>query len=462
MKNDQKGTIVIISFIAVIILLILGFYFLNSVIAETRISKSMETAAVAYYLAESGINEAIWKLNNDSDWYENFVSETLNPDVSGEYWSDYFSRESIGGGSYFVTIENINRGYGEIISMAEVPFFDKKARRKIKISVFRGLDSPVYNAGIFTGGSSQNVSISHSKITINNGNLFAGNNLEISGLSIVRVVDDPETETLEGQIISSKEIKIKEESVVEFETLCSSVDCYDGCESCPPEDMAVPLIDFDSESPTSFKERAKTRESENNCSVYCHPENGEEYQCSNKCFFSGKEFENLLSEAGEKGILILKNEITYVSGSVNIEDDVMLDVNGVLVVDGDVIIGTKKIKSGDIGCHIKITEPGPNKASGLLSTGKIDFGESSLRENTSIEGVLYAYNEMSLISVPYKIEVEGALIARKFSITSVFEGIEITLNNEKIMRALGYLIDDQVITPIFSPIIKVDHWEEVY
>ncbi len=462
MKDKQRGTIIIISFITIAILLTISTYFLNSIITETKISKSIEEASRAHYLAEAGINEAIWKLENDPIWSENFISEDLNPDINGNYWQDSFERDSFKEGSYLVTIQNSARGYGEIISTSEVDFFDKKSQRKIKARVFRGLDSPVFDSGIFTGGSSENVSISHSKLTIYNGNIYSGNNLDISGASEVRVYNNPETDKVEGQIISSKEIKLKGGSIIEYTALCSENDCYEDCESCPPEDFAAPLVDFNSDSDYSFKKRAESFENDGYCSVFCKPDNQDEYLCSNQCVFSGKEFENLLSEVGDSGSLILENKITYVNGAVNIEDNIMLDIRGVLVVDGHTRIGTKKPKSGDIGSHIKITSPGPNQASGLLSAGKLDMGESSLREETLIEGVIYAYDEMTLTSLPYKMEILGALISRKFSINSVFEGIEITLDNDKIMRGLGYLIGDEVINPTFSPILRVDHWEEVY
>ena len=462
MKEKQKGTIIIISFIAIAIILTISAYFLNSIVTETKISRSMEKASQAHYLAEAGINEAIWKLKNDPVWSENFISEGLNPDINGNYWQDSFTRDNFEKGSYLVTIQNNARGYGEIISTSEIDFFGKKSQRKIKAKVFRGLDSPVYDSGIFTGGSSENVSISHSKLTIYDGNIYAGNNLDISGTSEVRVYNNPETDKVEGQIISSKEVNLKGDSIIEYTALCSRNDCYDDCEVCPPEDFAAPLVDFDSDSEYSFKKRAESFENDDNCNVFCEPNNEDKYLCSSKCIFSRKEFEDLLSEVGNGGSLILENKITYINGNVNIEDNIMLDIRGVLVIDGHTRIGTKKPKSGDIGCHIKITSPGPNQASGLLTTGKLDMGESSLREETLIEGVVYAYDEMTLTSLPYKMEILGALISRKFSINSVFQGIEITLDNDKIMRGLGYLIEDEAINPIFSPILRVDHWEEVY
>ncbi|GAI57320.1 unnamed protein product [marine sediment metagenome] len=63
-KNCQKGTVVIITFLVLVILLLLGSYFLVFAITETRISKSQEAGARTYYLAEAGINELIWKIKN--------------------------------------------------------------------------------------------------------------------------------------------------------------------------------------------------------------------------------------------------------------------------------------------------------------------------------------------------------------------------------------------------------------
>ncbi len=465
MKKNKKGAIIIISLVVIGILMLISSYFLNSIITENKISRSIESSSIAYYLAESGVNEAIWKLNNDNSWRENFVSELLNPDVNGNYWSDSFSRENIDGGSYFVTIQNNSRGYAEIVSTSEVLFFGKKVRKKIKTFVFRGFGSPTENAGILTGGSGQNIQISHSLVRINNGNLFSNNNLVVSGNTILEVYDDKTTSELEGGIFAYRNILLQGNAEIRESTMiCSKNQCSADCEKCPPEEIPPPVVDFYSESQYSFKERAISDE---NCEIVCKKKNQEPYTCSNECLVTSSDFSDLLWEVGEEGTLILNNKVTYVLGHMNLRGGKTIEINGVLIVDGNVDIGTnyswnKMGQKSEGFSHIIINRVGPKKASGLLATGKIDFGEYSLREESNIVGVIYALQAINMTSIPKKLVIRGALIGRQVSVTSLLEGLEVNLDNEVIMYGLGYIIDGDIIVPFFSPTIQVDHWEEVY
>ena len=81
--NKEKGTAIIITFSAMTVLLLLGFYFLNFALTEARISKSHEKGLQAYYLAEAGINEGIWRLNNNEEWNSSFIDPAKNPYQDG-------------------------------------------------------------------------------------------------------------------------------------------------------------------------------------------------------------------------------------------------------------------------------------------------------------------------------------------------------------------------------------------
>ena len=454
MKIKEKGSILIIAVVTVSILMILSGYLLSSILMEMRISKSIESAEKAYYFAESGINEAIWKLENDIDWKEGFISQHLNTGES--YWSDSFSRD-LDGGSYTVTIENTAQGKGEIIAIAEVPFMGKTAKRKVKVTVFRSTESPTNDAGIFTGGSGENISISHSQITINDGNLFSNHHLQISGISTLAIYDNPETDKLEGKALAVQSID-GDEMIISYTALCSANFCSEECEECPPEDASVPMVDFDSDDANSFLSRAKQKELDGECAVYCNDGAGS-YLCSDKCVFSEKDFEDLLWEA--KSALVLENEVTYITGGLELRGGRRLELNGAMVVNGNVSIGERYawVRGGQREegfSHIEAT------SYGVLSKRKIDFGNYSLAEESTINGVIYAGDQINMVGIPEKMNVIGGIIGRKMSFTSLWSGLEVTLDNDEIMRGLGYMIDGYVNEPHFSPVIQIDHWEEVY
>jgi len=180
-KNHfQKGQIVIIAFLTLGVLLLLASYFLNFTLTESKISQSYKTGVNTYYLAEAGINEAIWKLKNDDTvldgdpaWQSDFVDPAKNPYPDGTYWSASFSKSDVLGGSYSVTIENTSQARGKITVAATTTFGNNKvSQRIVKTTVFKGLASPIQNSAIFTGGPSENIDINSTLLNIFFGNLF--------------------------------------------------------------------------------------------------------------------------------------------------------------------------------------------------------------------------------------------------------------------------------------------------
>lgn len=476
-SQQQKGTILIIAFLIMGTLLILGSYLLVFALTDLKISKSQESGISAYYLADAGINEAIWKLKNDditSDgddaWKLDFIDLNKNPYPDGSYWQTSFSH-SFGGGFYEVTIKNIGRGRGEIISIATIPLSENKSsHRIIKTTVFKALASPTQNSAIFTGGSSENVSINFSNVKLEKGNLFSNNNLNISWGSTVQVYDNPDTEDiLEGQIWVAN--NYNSSGTITSQAICSKNSCTPNCPGytpgeteCPPAPVSVPIVDFDSISPYSFKSRAQAAENSGQCQALC---NGT--PCSNKCIYSANEFENILWQVGQGGTLILNNVITYVTGSVDIKGGRYVTINGSLVVDDNIYVGesyswTRQGHKDSGFSQITINSPGEDLPSGILSKRKVNFGLYCAFQEINITGIIYANDEVKIISVPTSFDIEGAIIGRKLSLTSIWQWLNIVLNNDIIINGLGYRVDGNPVDPdaTFSPVITIDHWEESY
>jgi len=492
MIKTSQGTVVIITFLILVALLLLGSYFLIFILTELRISKSQEAGARTYYLAEAGINEAIWKLGNDDitadgdpAWETDFIDcDNKNPDPSGDYWTAEFTRSFGDGSSYQVTIQNSACGRGKIISTSTLSLPDgKTAQRIVKTTVFKALASPVKDSAILSGGSSENIDIKFSKLRIYDGNLFSNHNLDIKGASTVEVydnpatLDDPETpeviENLEGQVLAVGNLNQSSNSTLTAEATCTKDVCTDKCtpagSGCPPDSIPLPLVDFNSPGPPcySFKCRAQAAQDALECQVLCN-----EAFCTsqpNKCIYTASEFEDLLWEVGKGGTLTLNNVITYVTGNVELRGGRHLVVNGVLVADDNIYIGEKYswTRGGqkDEGfSQITINRPTElaQSPTGLLCQRKINFGLYSSFQPIDITGVTYALEEVRLVSMPESFNVVGGIIARKLSLTSIWQWLNITLDNDIIRYGLGYMIDGEKIKPTFSPVITIDHWEESY
>ena len=473
----QKGAVIIITFLVLITLSVLGAYFLNFSLTESKTSRSQKIGKQTYYLAEAGINEAIWKLKNDntladgdSAWADDFVDCSQNPGGGGEYWSDQFTHY-FSEGSYTVSIQNFDCGRGEIISTSSIDLPEGgTAQRMVKTTVFKSLESPIGKNAIFTGGASQNIDIHFSKLRIYDGDLFGNHNLNVKYWSKLEVYDNLETEDiLEGRVLAGGNIVQTMGSSVTAEAICAKNTCSENCEGydpeipgCEPDSLPLPLVNFDSEDPNSFKSRAQALEDSAQCSVLC-----EGILCDNKCVYTSSEFEDLLWDVGEGGTLTLNGTITYVTGDVELRGGRHLVVNGILVVDGNVKIGeryswTRQGQKDEGFSQIVVNRPGADLPSGLLTKRKIDFGLYSSFQSTTIEGLIYANDEMTMISMPWNFDVIGGIIVRKLSLTSVLQWLDIYLDEEIILYGLGYKIDGETIVPMFSPVITVDHWEEVY
>lgn len=462
-KISQKGIVLIISVLFLGVLLTLGAYFLIFTLTESRISKSQIVASQTYYLAEAGANEAIWKLKNDTAWKDNFETEP------GCYnWSAEFSKNDIliPDSSYYVQIQNSDCARGQIIATSTLSTSAGRiAQRVVKTKVFKAIGSLTGDSGLFSGGTSENVDISASIVNFYNSNFFSNNNANIGWWSQVSVFDNPDTEKEEGKSLAVANLSVSQASVLNTTAICSKNTCQGDCleEGCPPISISMPMIDFDSSDPNSYKNKATLAETMGQCSILC---NG--IECSTKCLFTANEFSDLLWQVGQGGTLTLNNTITYVTGIIDLSGYRQIVVNGTLVADGTINIGERYCwtNKGDKQCgnsQITINDPGVNIPSGLLTKSKINFGLYSSFQNIEVTGLIYANDEIRLVSLPWAFNIYGGILGRKISVTSAWSTLNIYLNNTIILEGIwAGPKPPGVENPPYSPVVTIEHWEEAY
>jgi len=447
--SEQKGIVIIIAFAVLGVLVLLSIYFISFAITESKISESHKIATRTYYLAEAGINEAIWKLKNDDVWKNNFIDENLNPDPQGKYWSDSFIAGSVLGGSYTVTIQNSACAMGEITSTATF----ETAQRVVKTKVFKGQISPLEDYIIFTGGPSENIYISSTNpLNIHNGSLFSNNNINIKDLSVVNV-DNLALAHNNINVSFLSQLNAANGRCAKGECSVNCPDYMEGCSECPPAQKPMPSIDFDSSDPNSYLEMAKN----DNCSSV-------RTDGKTNCVFTPGEFENLMWPNPD--LTLPADTVIYVTGDVNIRADQILRLEGVLVADRDINLGkdyywtSKKPPYLRLGfSQLIIDRPGSpeeNKPAGILTKRKINgggwfgFGVESL----DVHGLVYAGDEMSFSSVGASMTINGGIAVRKFTLSSMWYGVDIWLDSD--------VIADTFKSSAYSPVITIDHWEETY
>jgi len=479
-KRDCKGSILIIAILVLGVMLFMGSYFISFSLTGSRMSRSQKVATKAYYLAEAGIGEAIWKLKNDEiatdgdDPWELCFTTSSEGCSDCSVWQDSFTRNYEQGSTTTVSIQNSQCAKGEIIATSTVVFSNEgTAQRVVKVKVLKSFGSLTEDSAVFAGSPSGESDIQASVMNVFNGNFFSNNNLNVKFLSTLRAFDNPLTPTTtsqEGQILATNNINLLLSTLYSSST-CSKNYCTALCEKCPPDPIEMPGVNFNFENPSSYKNKALKAQQEGQCSVVGKNSLGATVSTNNQCLFEEDEFENLLWQIGQKGTLILEHRANgtatstyYIKGGIDLKGERYLEVNGVLVAEDTINIGEKSKWGDDYGFNqITIYDPGEGIPSGLLTTGKINFGSYSSFRDVNITGLVYSQNEMRLISLPSTFNVIGGMIGRKFSLTSIFSSLNIYLNNAIIQEGVwgGSEPPEEGIPP-YSPVVTVDHWEESY
>lgn len=469
---SQKGVIVVITSLALGILLLLGAYLLSFTTIESKTAQSQAVSVKTYYLAEAGIQEAIWKLKNDQVWEDGFEQEP-----GCENWQGSFTRNYLPQTTTTVSIQNFQCARGEIVATSTFALAGgKTAQRVVKVKVLKALGSLTEDSPVFAGAPSGESTIQASLINIY-GNTFVNNNFNVKLWSQVLV--EGKALVVGNNIVSwgstfnAGSICAKNTCQTTSTCACLDQEKFDQCTSsaCPPKAVAMPTIDFDSADPGSYKSRAESAELQGQCSIVGKNSSGATVLTSADCIFSAQEFEDMLWAVGENGKLVLEHRTNgsavstyYVGGGVNLEGARRLEINGVLVADGTINIGEQSKWKGDSGSsQLTVNDPGNGVPSGLLTKAKINFGIYSAFQDVSITGLVYSQDEIRMVSLPRTFEVTGGIVARKFSLTSAWSPLNIYLDNDIILEGVwGSDTPPAGGRPPYSPVVTVEHWEESY
>ncbi|MFA6306308.1 MAG: hypothetical protein WCV70_00625 [Patescibacteria group bacterium] len=403
--KQSRGMALILTILLMSLILFLSLYLLSFTLTENRIAKSQSWGAKTYYLAEAGIQEMVWQLKNNSAYKQNFET---NPS-----WTASFTRTNPFGsdnGSYTVSIANSGLAHGVITSTGTINIGSgKTSQRIVKTYVYRamGQTGVQNNAGYADG----NTDITASQINILEGGLHSNINVLVKLISTVNIDDNLDV--------------VNNYNKSDFSTV--NVGGTIHSKEYPPEaaSIAMPAVDFDSTSPNSLKNRATV-------------------------VYTKAQFDNLIAANPN---LILNGPITYVDGDIELKCDREITVNGLLVSSRDINIG--KFSWGCLfqcGQSDITVNHASGVASGLLAKRKINFDPCTGEVN--VNGVVYASDEFKTLSLPQEFNIIGGLIGRKLTMTSIWQPINITINNQYLSEVLG-------VTE-FSPIITVEHWEEEY
>ncbi len=400
LRLQNSGFILIPTMLITALLLAIGLYFLTLTISEKNISSSYSISQQTYYLAESGLEYAIWKLKNDPTWQTNFETDpTWNATDAGG--SALFPN-----GHYDILVENYDLAKATIYATSTLSINDKTSQRVIKTQVFKALgESAIGNNTMF---ADQDINILGSNININNGSILANRDIIVNLTSAVNVQDKAQAV---GNI-----------NILNWSTLNAAEKRATNLNPPAPASMAMPGINFD------FKAMAQAQGKEYNKNV----------------------FDDMLNHNNP----LVLNGVVYVKGNIEIKTGQNLTVNGVLATDGRIDIGynrnwwelcpanSAKLTIGHIA----------GNPSGIF-TNNITFNQCV--NSVNINGIVYANNKLEFNNrYCSNFIINGSIIARDISANTLVNGITLNFNEQAVADTLG--------GNAFSPIITVEYWEEEY
>ncbi|MBU1131301.1 hypothetical protein KJ840_04165 [Patescibacteria group bacterium] len=396
----NKGFIVPLVMIIISLLLLLVFYFLDFIINDAKISFNYKLSVQTYYLAEAGINDAMWKILNDPAWYSEF---TTNP-----AWQATLGRTGVfaANDGYNVSIQNTDLARAEITATAYINQGSQASQRVIKSKVYKSLSEPAtFQQGISVYTNDE-IYLRESLTTVRNSSIYSHNNIRVHSFSTLNVDED---------VMASSTIDKSITSTINADSLSS------GNYPPPPEAIEMPQIDFDSEDPGSYYNRADQ-------------------------IYTPQEFSDLCDQQECQ-----LNGITYITGDIDFGKSTQLTINGVLVLDGDFKIGDNGTPSWLPGSALTVNKT-PGQPAGILSKQSINLG--IWLEEASINGLIYAAETFYVHNLFFEITVNSGIIANKLDINSLWQEANIILDQEVINDTLGIAA--------YSPLFNVEHWEEEY
>jgi len=425
-------------------MIFLATYFLSFTITGAKMTQGYELSTRAYYLAEAGLAEAIFKLQKDPVWQAAFETMPTVEDPECAGWSiSPLTRTSVleSGGSYTVSVVNLGCAKAEISSVGAVAYGEATARKVAKTQVYKAMGNVVSEFGIFSGGSSENIEFSSvSPARIHNGSLFSNNLLKIKKESQVSV---------DNKALAANDILVDNDAQL-LAISCAKNICQEGCEAiseCPPESVSLPPLDFNSDEPTSYLSQAE----QSNCSSV-------RQDGKSDCLFTPAEFAKIMWD-NYPSLSLPVNTTVYVAGNINISASQTVTISGILATDGNINLGNNLcwmypefpyVRCGNP--RVIVLSPGAGQSSGLLAQGKVSV--SSYLNSLTVQGLIYAGEEAKFSSLNNPTEIHGGLVGRKLTFSSLWNGFDIYLDPDMIVNTFH--------NAQYSPTITIDHWEENY
>ncbi len=155
-SNEGKGIILPVVLVFTLILMITGLVFVSLGVQENRLVQKEIKKRQAFYLAEAGVETAIWQFNyGDQPWLPSWSAPwTEDGDGNPTRTETLYDPQSSSVGDYEVTVVNKDSSYPQIESHGYVPSKGAEGRveKTVRVTLEKGHDSMFGYAIASAGG----------------------------------------------------------------------------------------------------------------------------------------------------------------------------------------------------------------------------------------------------------------------------------------------------------------------
>ena len=389
----------------VLILLSVALFSAGAVITvsglESKISVSEREGIDAYYVAEAGIDDALWKIQyNDAVCGSGGCATMLQ--AGNLNYSYSTANAPTAGKSYSVIMQSVAGqpvGTVSLTSVGSVLTAGFTATRKIVSTGYLGPQtSTIYSSAILSGGL-VNIRNSNSTININNGNFYGYGGISLNSAKLnlgTNCIQSPGSYSQGNSSISSSG------------SPCIQASNYPP----PPPTISVPGFSF------SY------------------------YQTNYNASYTSAAFIAAIQAGGST--VNFPGPVTYISDTMLLIaiKGITINITGMLVIDGS-LTATGNMN----GTNINIIDPGNGK-SGIFVSQSVTLNSGAF----NVAGVFYTASTMKVID-SQPISVNGALVAASSLDITASANMDLTYNNTRATSSFG-------LGP--PSVLQLRHWEEQY
>lgn len=368
---------------------------------ESKISVSQRDGISAYYVAEAGVEDALWRIQtNDAACGTPKCSDALQAGTLNYTYTATNAPQS--GQSFTITMVSTSgqpAGNVTVTSVGKVTDGFVTAQRKVVITAYQGPPNSAIGTSALLSGGGLSVHDGNSKLIVTSGDLYAASGISLSKTTVTMSGGNLLTQ---GSYSSSNATLTGDGSIQASNYLPK------------PSAIAVPGFDF----------------------TYYKTHNNAYYNES-----TSNTFENAVSG----GQTTFNGPVTYIDGNINFNSwakNQHITVTGMLIINGSVAF------NGNLGTFsMTILDPG-NGQSGLFISG----GSSILDGTWNIQGTVYTPGSLKFNDTN-PITVDGALVAGGGIDINTAANVTLSFNNTRATAVFG------AGTP---SVVQTRHQEEEY